>query len=165
MILETACVIVQLENSASLLWLDQTIQLQLFLILVTIPLNPLKCTFYKKLSVSPAKYGNLLLYLRCFYFFSIKFIWERHGHCDRKRCSSFGRFSYLTKSLNSICMHYLLEVEEWLVRILFHASSNIRNLCVEDCPWTNKGTRRRSFFRGKGSRYRHCTIYLQTFVY
>ena len=47
MILETAYVIVQLENSVSLLWLDQTIQLQLFLILATIALNPLNCTFYE----------------------------------------------------------------------------------------------------------------------
>ena len=118
MILETAYVIVQYENSVSLLWLNQTIQLQLFFILPTIPLNPLNCTFYKKISVSPAKYGNLLLYLWCFHFFlsklSEKAFKRRHGHCNRKCCSSFGRFSYLAKSLVRILVRKLK-----LVRILF----------------------------------------------
>ena len=53
-ILETAYVIVQLDNSVSLLWLDQTIQLQLFLILATIPLNPLNCTFYLRKLIKDA---------------------------------------------------------------------------------------------------------------
>ena len=97
LILETVYVIAQLGNTVFFLWLDQTIQLQLFFILATISLNPLNCTFYKNFSVSPAKYANLLLYLRCFHFFlsklSEKAYKRRHGHCDRKCYSSFGRFS------------------------------------------------------------------------
>ena len=61
--------IVQLQNSVSLLWLDQLMQPQLFFVLVTIPLISLNFIFLKKLSVSPAKYGNLSLYLLCFHFF------------------------------------------------------------------------------------------------
>ena len=91
---------------------------ELFLILATIPLNPLNCTFYRKLSASPAKYGNLLLYLRCFHFFLSKLsekAYKRcHGHCDRKCCSSFGRFSYLAKSLLRVLVRKLK-----LVRVLF----------------------------------------------
>ena len=116
LILETVYVIAQLGYSVFFLWLDQTIQLQLCFILATIPLNPLNCTFYKNLSVSPAKYANRLLHLRCFHFFlsklSEKAYKRRHDHCDRKCYSSFGRFSYLANSLNSICIHYLLEVKE-----------------------------------------------------
>ena len=44
-ILEIVYVIVQLENSVSLLWLDQPIQWQIFFILATIPFNPLNCIF------------------------------------------------------------------------------------------------------------------------
>ena len=77
--------------------------------LATIPLNPLNCTSYKKFLLSPAKYGNLPLYLRCLFEKAYK---RLHDHCDRKCCSSSGRFLYLTKCLNSICIHYLLEVEE-----------------------------------------------------
>ena len=47
LILENVYVIAQLGNSVFFLWLDQTIELQLFFILATIPLNPLNCTFYK----------------------------------------------------------------------------------------------------------------------
>ena len=78
MILETVYVIVQFENSVSL-----AIEMQLFFILVSIPLNPLNYTFFKKLSVLPAKYGNLPLYLRLFKLSETAYK-RRHGHCDRK---------------------------------------------------------------------------------
>ena len=47
LILETVYVTVQLKNSVPFLWPVQPIQLQLFFILASIPLNPLNCIFIK----------------------------------------------------------------------------------------------------------------------
>ena len=45
---------------------------------------------------------------------------------------------------------------------MFQACSfHIRIFFFENCKWTNKASRRRSFFRAKGSCDRHCTFYLQ----
>ena len=54
-ILEIVYVTVQLENSVSLLWLDQAIQWQLFFILATVPFNPLNCIFLWKIFSGTSK--------------------------------------------------------------------------------------------------------------
>ena len=65
--------------------------------LVTIPLNPLSCTFYKERSVSPEKYGILPSYLQYFHIYFLFILCEKayercFGHCDKNYNSSFGRF-------------------------------------------------------------------------
>ena len=139
--------------------------LNYFFILATIPLNFLNCTFYKKLQCHQENMETSYYIYDAFIFFlsqlSEKAYKRRHDHCERKCCSSFRRFSYLAKCLNSNCIGGWRITGKNLVSDLQVPTLEIFVLkTIVLCPWTNKGTGRRSFFKGKGSCYRHCTIYL-----